>query len=515
MDKSLTWKIGLIVAVIALSIFLLYPPKDKINLGLDLKGGMHLIMEVVTDEALAIQTDMSAAQLRGLFKDGSIQYDKIARKNFNKIEITGTLMSDERKIKDILDDDFRDWTYTVGGNLVSLALRPNIEQQLRDQSVDQALETIRNRVDEFGVAEPTIQKEGLAGDKILIELPGIDNPERVKGLIKSTAMLEFHLVVGGPFQTEEAALAEYKGQLPDDLEIVRTNPRRLDKGFYVLKAATVVPGKDLKRASRAQDEYGAPAVGFSFNSQGAAQFEKFTAANIGKLLSIVLDDRIESVATIETMISGDGIIKGRFTVDEVDDLVLVLRSGALPAPLKYIEERTIGPSLGADSIRKGLMAALGGLLLVVLFMLVYYRAAGINSVLALLLNMLILMGIMAYFHATLSMPGIAGIILSIGMAVDANVLIFERIREELAAGKSPKSAIDAGFKKAFWTIFDSNLTTVISAVFLFQFGTGPIKGFAVTLIIGIAASMFTAIFVSRVIFELTYGRRKKLAKISI
>lgn len=515
MDKSLTWKIGLIIAVIALSIFLLYPPKDKINLGLDLRGGMHLIMEVVTDEALAIQTDMSATQLRGLFKDGSIKYDKIARKGFSKIEITGTLMDDERKIKDILDDDFRDWTYTVGGNLISLGLRPNIEQQLRDQSVDQALETIRNRVDEFGVAEPTIQKEGLAGDKLLIDLPGIDNPERVKSLIKSTAMLEFHLVVGGPFLTEEAALKDYNGQLPDDLEIVKTNPRRLDKGFYVLKAATVVPGKDLKSARRAQDEYGAPAVGFSFNSQGAAQFERFTAANIGKPLSIVLDDRIESVATIQDVISGDGIIKGRFTVDEVDDLVLVLRSGALPAPLKYIEERTIGPSLGADSIRKGLTAALGGLLLVVLFMLVYYRAAGFNSVLALLLNMLILMGIMAYFHATLSMPGIAGIILSIGMAVDANVLIFERIREELQAGKSPKSAIDAGFKKAFWTIFDANLTTVISAVFLFQFGTGPIKGFAITLIIGIVASMFTAIFVSRVIFELTYGRRKKLTQISI
>ncbi len=515
MDKSMTWKVGLIVAVIALSIFLLYPPKDKLNLGLDLKGGMHLIMQVVTDEALTIQTDMSTTQLRGLFKDGSIKYDQVARKGFNRIEITGTLLNDERKIKDILDDDFRDWTYTIGGNLVSLTLRPNIEQQLRDQSVDQALETIRNRIDEFGVSEPTIQKEGMAGDKILIDLPGISNPERVKGLIKSTAMLEFHLVVGGPFLTEEAALKEYNGKLPDDLEIVKTNPRRLDKGFYVLKAATVVPGKDLKSARRAQDEYGAPAVGFSFNSQGSAQFEKFTAANIGKPLSIVLDDRIESVATIQTVIPGDGIIKGRFTIDEVDDLVLVLRSGALPAPLKYIEERTIGPSLGADSIRKGLLACIGGLVLVVFFMLVYYRAAGINSVLALLLNMLILMGIMAYFHATLSMPGIAGIILSIGMAVDANVLIFERIREELHAGKSPKSAIDAGFKKAFWTIFDSNLTTVISAVFLFQFGTGPIKGFAVTLIIGIAASMFTAIFVSRVIFDLTYGRRKKLTQISI
>jgi preprotein translocase subunit SecD len=328
-------------------------------------------------------------------------------------------------------------------------------------------------------------------------------------------MLEFKLVVSGPFLTEEAALKDYNGKLPDDLEIVKTNPRRLEKGFYVLKAATVVPGKDLKSARRAQDQYGAPAVGFSFNSQGSDIFEKFTAANIGKQLSIVLDDRIESVATIQDVISGDGIIHGRFTIDEVDDIVLVLRSGALPAPLKYIEERTIGPSLGTDSIRKGLAACLMGLILVVSFMLVYYRAAGINSVLALALNMIILLGALASFRATLSMPGIAGIILSIGMAVDANVLIFERIREELHLGLSPKSAIDAGFKKAFWTIFDSNLTTVISAVFLFQFGTGPIKGFAVTLIIGITASMFTAIFVSRIIFDLTYGRRKKMTKLSI
>ncbi|HNX97616.1 MAG TPA: protein translocase subunit SecD, partial [Candidatus Aminicenantes bacterium] len=336
-----------------------------------------------------------------------------------------------------------------------------------------------------------------------------------KSLIKSTAMLEFKEVVAGPFLNEEAALTQYKGVLPEDLMLVKANPRRMDKGVYVMKLASVVTGKDLKRAHRTQDEYGAPAVGFSFNNQGADKFYRFTSASIGKLMAIVLDDRAESVATIQDAISNDGIIHGRFTVQEVDDIVLVLKSGALPAPLKYLEERTIGPSLGADSIRKGLLAAIGGLVLVVFFMLLYYRGAGINSVLALILNMLILMGIMAYFKATLSMPGIAGIILSIGMAVDANVLIFERIREELAAGKSPKSAIDAGFKKAFITIFDSNLTTVISAVFLFQFGTGPIKGFAVTLIIGIVASMFTAIFVSRVIFDLTYGRRKKLTRISI
>ena len=516
MDKSLGWKIALIVAVLGLSVYMLYPPQKKINLGLDLKGGMHLILQVQTDEALKVQTDIGINQLRGLFKDGSIKYEQVIRRAFNKIEISGTLYEDERKIRDILDDDFRDWTYSAGGGQFTLTLRPNIESQLRDQTVSQALETIRNRVDEFGVAEPTIQREGLSGDKLLVELPGIDNPERVKSLINVTAMLEFKAVVSGPFETEADAVKEYKdGKLPDDLEIVKTNPRRMTKGYYVLRSAAAVTGRDLKSARRSQDEYGAPAVGFSFNSQGAGKFERFTAANIGKLLSIVLDERVESVATIQDVISYDGIIHGRFTVDEVDDLVLVLRSGALPAPSKFLEERTIGPSLGADSIKKGLTACLAGLALVVAFMLVYYKGAGINSVLALILNMVILMGILAYFRATLSLPGIAGIILSIGMAVDANVLIFERIREEMGLGRSPKSAIDAGFKKAFWTIFDANLTTVIAAIFLFQFGTGPIKGFAITLIIGIVASMFTAIFVSRVIFDLTYGRRHRVEKISI
>jgi len=349
MKKNLILKVSLIVAVIACLVIamififfrLLKPLYQKIGLEQSMKGGMRLVVKVVTDEALTDQTNMSAIQLRSLFKGSSIQYERIARNGFKKIEITGTLSKDERKIKDILDDDFREWNYAFGDNLIAVILRPNIEHQLRDQSVKQTLKIIRDRLDQYGITKATIKKEDPFSENIIIEFPGIDNPERVKTLIKSTAMLEFRQVISGPFLTEEAALKDYNGKLPEDLEIVKTNPRRLDKGFYVLKAATVVPGKDLKSARRAQDEYGAPAVGFSFNSQGATQFEKFTAANIGKQLSIVLDNRIESVATIQDVISGDGIIHGRFTVDEVDDIVLVLRSGALPAPLKYIEERTI------------------------------------------------------------------------------------------------------------------------------------------------------------------------------
>jgi preprotein translocase subunit SecD len=537
MKKSMGWKVGLILAVIVFSVWMFYPPKDKINLGLDLKGGMHLILEVQTDEAIRIQTDQSVEQLKSSLKKDGIKFEKVKRVGVNKIEIIGTSFDDERMIKDILEDDFRDWRITYSSNRIIMALRPNVEMKMRDQSVDQALQTIRNRVDEFGVAEPVIQKEGLSGDRLLVQLPGVDDPARVKSLIKSTAMLEWKHVVAGPFPSNEDALEKYGGNLPDDLVILK---EKGSKSFYVLRAASVVTGKDLKTARSSVDEYGAPAIGFSLNSRGARKFEKYTSKNIGQRCAIILDNRVLLAPSISTVISGDGIITGRYTSDEVNDMVLMLRSGALPAPMKYLEERTIGPSLGADSIRKGLYAcmkyleertigpSLGadsirkglyacitGLILVLIFMLVFYKGAGINSNVALILNIIILMGILSYFKATLTLPGIAGVILTIGMAVDANVLIFERIKEEIRFGKSPKSAIESGFKKAFLTIFDANLTTIIAAIFLYQFGTGPIKGFSVTLIIGIVASMFTAVFVSRVIFELTYGKRKKLKKISI
>ena len=515
MNKSMSWKIILILGVIVFSVVMFLPLKEKVKLGLDLKGGMHLILEVQTDEAIRIQTDQGVETLKAQMKEAGIAYEKISRDGISSITGSGIPYERQRDVKDILDDDFRDWKYTYTGMGFTLSLKPNIEMRMRDQSVDQALQTIDNRVNEYGVAEPVIQKEGLSGDRLLVQLPGVDDPARVKGLIQNTAMLEWKHVESGPYETEEAAAAEYNGVIPDDMMVVKTNPRRLTKGFYVLRRASVVTGNDLKNARRSQDEYGGSAVGFSFNNDGARKFERYTAANVGKRLSIVMDERIESVATIDDVISYSGILRGNFTPQEVDDMVLVLRSGALPAPLKYLQERTIGPSLGADSIRKGLSATVFGLILVIVFMLVYYKGAGINSVVALLLNIVILLGILAYFGATLTLPGIAGIILTIGMAVDANVLVFERIKEELRAGKSPKASIDSGFKKAFVTIFDANVTTIIAAIFLFQFGTGPIKGFSVTLIIGIVASMFTAVFVSRVIFDLTYGKRKKLTRISI
>jgi preprotein translocase subunit SecD len=515
MSKSLGWKVILIIAVIVFSVAMFYPLEEKINLGLDLKGGMHLVFEVDTNKAIQKQTDNNVQRLKSRLNEFSIKYEKVARRGIDKIDITGTLYDDERSLRDVFEDEFSEWTYTISADRITLSLKDIVKAEMKEQTVSQALETISNRINEFGVMDPVLQRE--RDTRLLIELPGVSDKEktRVMNLIKSAAVLELKKLEADGFATEEDALSQYGGVLPEDLVVVKWAAGADVKGFAVLRAESVVTGRELKSARRDTDEYGAPSVSFNLNPKGAKDFQKFTAANIGKRLAIVLDDRIVSAPTIESVISYSGRITGRFSLEEADDLALKLRSGSLPADLKLLYEQIIGPSLGADSIRKGLAACLVGLLLVIAFMLFYYKGAGVNSVLALLLNMVILMGILAYLGATLTVPGIAGIILTIGMSVDANVLVFERIKEDLRAGKAPKSAIDSGFKKAFLTIFDANLTTIIAAIFLYQFGTSAIKGFAVTLVIGIVASMFTAIFVSRVIFDLVYAGRKKVKAISI
>ncbi len=515
MRKGLQWKVILVLAVIVLSLYLAYPPDKKINRGLDLKGGIHLVLQVVSDDAVNIETDQEIARLQEQLKKKDIGFTAVIKgKEMGRISVQGVNPDHEGKLRDLLDDMFRDWDYTIIGELTSLSLRPNVIQYLKDLSVSQALETIRNRVDEFGVAEPNIQRQG-AGERIIVELPGVENPERIKDLIKTTALLELRIVKAGPAADRETLLRDFGGAAPEDAEVFRGDPKRKEGGYYLLDRVSAITGKDLRNARRSTDEWGNPAVSFSLNAEGARRFYRVTSENIGRALAIVLDGKVQSAPTIEARISDSGIIHGRFTVQEADDLALVLRAGALPASIKYLEERTIGPSLGADSIRAGLAACLVALLLVIGFMVVYYRLSGVNAVVALVMNMIILMGALAYFKATLTLPGIAGIILTIGMAVDANVLIFERIREELLLGKSILSSIAIGFSRAFTTILDSNLTTIICAVFLFQFGTGPVKGYAVTLIIGIAASMFTALFVSRLIFDITAARRKKKETLSI
>ncbi len=523
MEKSLIWKVVLIIAVVAVSVLMVIPPGErkpgeklmKINLGLDLKGGMHLVYEVMTDDAVRKQTDTNVLQLKNALKESSITFSSVARQGIDKIEIAGLQYDQKQMLKDILDDEYADREQTFAADRVVLSLKDSVVRQLKEQTVEQALETISNRINEFGVAEPVLQRE--QENRLLIELPGVSDKEksRVLDLINSTAVLEFKKVISGPFESEEAALKEYNGVLPEDLMLLKRNPKSTVKGFSVVKAEAVVTGRELKNARRSRDEFGAPMVNFTLNNKGAKQMQKFSAANIGQKLAIVLDNRLYSDPVIEGVLSYDSRISGGFTIEEADDLSLVLRSGSLPAKLNLLHEQVIGPSLGADSIRKGFYANLIGLILVMIFMVLYYKMAGVNSIIAVLLNLVILMGVLSYFGATLTLPGIAGILLTIGMAVDANVLVFERIKEDLKAGKAPKAAIDSGFKKAFVTIFDANLTTIIAAVFLFQFGTSAIKGFSVTLMIGIVASMFTAIFVSRVLFELIYGRKKKLTSISI
>lgn len=515
MKKRLQWKVILVVAVVVLTLFLAYPPKDKIELGLDLKGGMHLVLQVVTDDAINIETDQEIMRLSEQLKKKDIEYKTITKGKIGQFSIKEINPDQEGQIKELLDDYFKEWNYSIIGKTVTLSLRANAAQYLRDQSVRQALETIRNRVDELGLAEPTIQRQGLAGERIIVELPGVENPERVKNIIKTTALLEWKLVKGGPAPDRETLLKDLSGQVSEDMEILRGDPKRTEGGYYLVSRVAVVTGNDLRNARRSVDEWNNPAVAFSLKPDGGKRFYKITSENIGKPLSVVLDGKIQVVATIQDRISDSGIIHGRYTIEEAEDIALVLRAGALPASIKYLEERTIGPSLGADSIRQGFTAMIIALILILTFMVFYYRLSGFNAIAALILNILILMGALSYFKATLTLPGIAGIILTIGMAVDANVLVFERIREELAAGKNILSSIAAGFSRAFRTILDANMTTIIAAIFLFQFGTGPVKGFAVTLIIGITASMFTAVFVSHLIFDLLLSKRKRREKLSI
>jgi len=512
MRKRLGWKLTLTILVVLLAVYLAFPLRDKIKLGLDLKGGIHLVLQVNTDDSINIETDEEILRLQELFRRNDIEYKSITKGQLGSFTIQIADPDRKKEIEDLLDEHFTEWNANLADNIIFLSMKGNVETYLRGLSVDQAVETIRNRVDEFGVAEPIIQRQGIGGDRIIVELPGVDNPDRVKNIIKTTALLEWKLVKAGPAPDREMLIEELGGIIPEDMEIVRGDPVKMEGAYYLVSRIAAVAGKDLKNARSSVDEWNNPAVAFSLSPDGGRRFKQVTSENIGKPLAIILDGTIQSAPVIEDVISDSGIIRGHFTSKEADDLALVLRAGALPASVKYLEERSIGPSLGADSIRKGLQASLFALFLVMFFMILYYRSAGFNANAALVLNMLLLLGALSYFRATLTLPGIAGIILSIGMAVDANVLIFERIREELTMAKSLATSIATGFSRAFSAILDSNVTTIIAALFLFQFGTGPIKGYAVTLIIGLTASMFTAVFVSRLIFSLLMIRRRRMER---
>jgi preprotein translocase subunit SecD len=512
LNKNMWWKIVLIVVIVVGFAAAVVPTKknpEPINLGLDLKGGTHLVMQVNIDDALRTEVDQAAERLKNQARDGNLPAPTTRRldaRSFIAIPPAGSAPADYENIGRTFLPDF-DTSRTAEG--VVFSLKSIAITGLEQQTVAQSVETIRNRVDELGVAEPIVAPQGM--DRIVVQLPGVDDPERVKEIIRTTAQLQFRILEGTPASNEQQVLASLSAEVRDQVDIFPGDAtdafgRVTGREFYALQKTVPVTGTDLKTARVQKGELGQPIVGFSMTAEGAIKFGDLTGNNVGRRLAIVLDDKVRSAPRIDSRIDTDGVIQGQFTPQEAADLALVLRSGSLPASLTTLEERTVGPSLGRDSIRQGVTASVVGFILMTVLVLFYYRAAGINAIVALLLNLVILLGMMAYFRATLTLPGIAGVILTLGMAIDSNVLVFERIKEELRAGKSIRAAIDAGFTLAFGTIIDTHLTTIIAALFLFQFGSGPVKGFAVTLLIGLAASVFTAFFVSRVMFDLIYNR---------
>jgi len=494
-------------------------PHRKINLGLDLQGGMHLVLEVNTDKVVENAIERYSQELRDLVRKNQIQSLQIERPGPYKIAVKVQGKENIAKFKELLEKELRDLRLSnrsedAESYSVSLDLPDKESDHIKKLAVDQALETIRNRIDQFGVSEPDIRRQG--DTRILIQLPGIQDTQRAKDLIGRTALLEFKLV-------DEAhdLNAALQGSVPAGSELlykVDEDPttKRVTRTPFLVKKNALLTGASLTDARVALDsQYGEPYVSIEFDKKGARTFERVTGENVGKRLAIVLDNKVYSAPTIQEKIAGGKArITGRFSTDEARDLAIILRAGALPAPVTVLEERTVGPSLGADSIRSGLISILVGGLLVIIFMAVYYKWSGLLADFEVLLDLLLIGAGLAAFGATLTLPGLAGVILTIGMAVDNNVLIYERIREELRLGKTPRGAVDAGFDRATTTIMDANITTLISAVVLFQFGTGPIKGFAVTLSIGVIASMFTAIVVSRLVFNYFLDVRK-IKRVSI
>jgi preprotein translocase subunit SecD len=500
--------------------------KENVKLGLDLKGGTHLVLQVVTDDAIRAETDQAIDSIRQEMSKRNIVFRQISRTQTNTFQVVGVDPTKDSDFRALLNERFIEWdlTSTAGEvpNTYTVRLKPAQEQSYRAQAVDQAIQTIRNRIDQLGVGEVVIQKHGGPGeDEILVQLPGVTDTARVKTIMQSTAQLELKLVESGPFPTAAAAAQNYGGVVPSNLEVLRSVERDVSssgEAYYVVQQVASVTGRDLKGAYPSRDENGRPAVSFNLNADGAQRFGRVTGENIGKMLAIVLDKKIQSAPRINGRITDSGQITGGsngFSPQAAQDLALVLRSGALPASIRYLNEEVVGPTLGADSIRAGMTAAIIALLAVVVFMLVYYKLSGVNATIAMVLNLIVLFGALSYFGAALTLPGIAGVILTIGVGIDSNVLIFERIREELRAGKTAMSAVVTSFSRVFITLVDTHLAALISAMFLFLFGTGPVKGFAVTLFIGLVSNMFTAVFVSRTLFEWVLSRKQRAATVSI
>jgi preprotein translocase subunit SecD len=521
LNRNVLWKVALILGVLALFLVAIIPTKNNpepIRRGLDLKGGIHLVMRVNVNEATRLEVDQAMNSLRHQATTQNLPVPTTRRISDTSFVASLPAGVSTAEYERIARDFLPTFELTRAGNDLKFNFKSAAAKDLQRDTVEQAKEAIDRRVNALGVTEPIIVPEGE--DRIVIQLPGVDDPARVKEIIKTTAQLQFRLVEGGTAPTAQALFDTLPANVKNDVDILPGNDeddmgRVVGTRYYAVRKEVPVSGRDLKNARVQKGRVNEPVIGFSFTPEGAPKFGALTGANVGHQLAIVLDNKVVSAPRINSKIEGEGVIEGSFTQQQASDLALVLRSGSLPASLTTLEERTVGPSLGRDSIRQGVLATVVGFVALVIGMVLYYRGAGINAVVALLLNLIILLGMMAYFKATLTLPGIAGIVLTLGMAVDSNVLVFERIREELRDGRAVRAAIEQGFTRAFATIIDTHLTTITAALFLFQFGTGPIKGFAVTLLIGLGASVFTAFFVSRMIFDIVYKATDRPQHLSI
>jgi preprotein translocase subunit SecD len=540
MQKKIVWRLVLIGVTVMLALIFFLPntpafkfmpewwkntmPSKGIVLGLDLQGGLHLVFEVEGDKAVQLTTERYASQIKDLLAKKKLTADV----NVGGLNITINPSSVD--IRRVVEDNYPTLAPVETANKLVYKISDKEARRIKDNAADQALETIRNRIDQFGVAEPTILRQGE--NEIVVELPGIKDPKRAIDLIGKTAQLEFKLVddeskVAAELPQsimpgdEENLLKQFAGKIPEDDEILFEKKVNRETGVVrkipiLLKKQALLTGDLLSDAKVNIDtRFSEPYVSLSFNAAGAKIFEEVTGANVKKRLAIILDNTVYSAPVIQEKISGGSAqITGNFTMEEAKDLSIVLKAGALPVPLKMLQNVTVGPSLGRDSIEAGEMAGIMGTVAVVIFMIIYYGLSGVIADFALLLNIILLLGAMASLNATLTLPGIAGMILAVGMAVDSNVLMFERIRDELRSGKTPRSAVDSGYDKAFWTIFDSHVTTLITAAVLFQFGTGPIKGFAVTLSLGVTINLFTALIGTKSVFDIINSKRN-LKKLSI
>ena len=539
MRTNLRARTVVIVATILLCVFgiigfpksaadLVQNVKNNIQLGLDLKGGSHLVLQVQVQDAVKADADQTMERLKEDLRKQSVTWASMDRNDPQRVEdaenvevyIKGVPATQSSSFRSMISDRYATYVLTAQNSSdYSMRLKPSELVALKRDTVERTIQTISNRINQLGLTEPSVQQYGRAGDQyqVLVQLPGVDDPARVKELIGTAAVLELTKVEDGPFASREAVLSQHGGVLPLNTKMAKAKPRGAQEGeqWYLVGKTPVITGREMRNARPSQGDMRKWETNFTLSPDGGKRFGRFTEANIGNKLAVSLDNNLVSVAVIESRIEDAGRIEGLSSEEEAVDLSRYLRSGSLPAGVQYLEERSIGPSLGADSIHEGLVAGIVGLLAVVVVMLVYYKRSGVNAVLALVLNTVVLMAALSYFHAVLTLPGIAGVILTIGMAVDSNVLIFERIREELRSGKAVIAAVDTGFEKAWWTIVDTHVTTVVSCAFLFLFGEGPVRGFAVTLVIGLIANVFTAVFVSKTIFDYELSGHRRMEALSI